>query len=165
MNADRKRRAKAAIEFCHIMARDKQGRAVKVRVPGHLGKMHETILRWGEHSVSAECRIDTGLGGYVSCPGQSFVCYHSLAAVIYACQDRGYKVSLGALDDLKKLKNLGGIIIAIQSWVSGKGVQGETVWAMIGPASYNPTVHHLDGDLTNNELDNLRVVNIRENRR
>jgi hypothetical protein len=145
VNADRKRRAKAAIEFCHIMARDKQGRAVKVRVPGHLGKMHETILRWEEHTVSAECRIDTGLGGYVSCPGQGFVCYHAMASVIYACQDRGYKVSIGALDGLKKLKNLGGIIIALQSWVTGKGVQGETVWAMIRPKTPE-AVHHLDGE-------------------
>ena len=127
--------------------------------------MHEVILRWNEHTVTVECRIDTGLG-YASCPGQSFVCYHGLAAVIYACREQGYRVSVGALDDLQRLKNLGGTIIAIQSWVSGQGVRGETVWAMLSPIKQKrPVVHHVDGDLTNNGLDNLQLVNIRENRR
>jgi len=145
------------------MARDKQGRAVKVRVPGHLGKMHETILRWGEHTVSAECRIDTGLG-YVPCPGQGYVCYHSLAAVIYACRERGYRVSVGELDDLHRLKNLGGLIIAMQSWISGQGVRGEMLWALLSPIKKRMSiVHHLDGDWTNNEVDNLRVVELSEN--
>lgn len=137
MNSERKNRAKAALEFCHIMARDKQGRAVKVRVPGHLGKMHETILRWGEHTVSVECRIDTGLG-YVPCPGQGYVCYHGLAAVICACRDRGYKVSLGELDDLHRLKNLGGLIIAIQSWSKS----AETIWALLSPIKKRPIAVH-----------------------
>ena len=33
MNADRKRRTKAALEFCHVMARDKNGRAIKSGIP------------------------------------------------------------------------------------------------------------------------------------
>jgi hypothetical protein len=85
---------------------------------------------------------------------------------MYACQDRGYKVSIGTLDNLKKLKNLGGIIIALQSWMTGKGVQGEMVWAMISPKTPDsPAVHHLAGDLTNNEVDNLQAVTLNANLR
>jgi hypothetical protein len=134
MNVDRKQRARLALEFCHVLSRDARRRAIVVRVPGHLGKMHECILRWREHEVSVECRIDAGFG-YVACPGQSYVCYHGLAAVMYAFREQGYKLSLGELADLKRLKNLGaGFIIGIRSWISGQNeATGERIWARVVP--------------------------------
>jgi hypothetical protein len=166
MNADRKQRAHLALEFCHVLARDKQGKALKVRVPGHLGKMHEVILRWREHEVSAECLVDVGLG-YNRCSGQGWVDYHCIAAVMYAFREQGYKMSLGEVADLKKLKNFGqGFIIGIRSWISGQGVdKGEMIWARAIPMKkVIRTVHHLDGDWNNNEISNLQIVDIRENR-
>lgn len=84
-----------------------------------------------------------------------------------AFADKGYKLTLGDEVGMKKLKNIyGGFVIGLQSWMTGQGVKGELVWAHVQKVKERTVVvHHIDGDGSNNEVKNLRVVEISENRR
>ena len=92
MLSQRVSKAKQAVPFCKILARDVSGRVTSVLTPGSEGKQYRVILRRNGH-ITTECQCQTS-GGDVVCQGnQKAVCYHSLAALIVAAEARDGQVS------------------------------------------------------------------------
>lgn len=126
MLSERLELAKKASVFAHIQSRDPLGRAKVVLVPGHEGKRYRVILRWTKTRVSAECALDSVIGPVPCLGGSQTLCYHGLSAILAAFRDRNYNLAISenALG-LKRLRSVGGVLIGLESWQSGK-----VVWAL-----------------------------------
>lgn len=95
--AKRVTEARAAAKFAKIIKTDALGRPINVIVPGHEAKNYTVIVRRHDNRVYAtECLLNTGVTGYIPCPGNSngHICYHSFAAIIAIAGDAHKSISL-----------------------------------------------------------------------
>lgn len=118
---DRSRKARAAALFAKVLTSDKQGRVVKVLLPGSEGKQYEVILRRNGH-LSGECNLVTAIGRWPCEGNRQTVCYHVLAAVIVAAKAGEARVSFcDKRDHAEQLQNLGQTVYPVESWNAGPG--------------------------------------------
>jgi len=101
-------------------ARDKEGRIRTANVSGSKAKSYHVILRRHNSRITAECRLSTGVG-FLPCPSNEYLCWHSLAVIMTAIEETGKKVSFcHEKDKAENLSNLGGQIFAASKWKSDK---------------------------------------------
>lgn len=117
--------AKKLQGFVQILGRDKMGKPCKFIVPGHAGRRYMVILRRQKGKLLVEC-LHNEAGSNWECEGSSkSICYHCLAAVMAAAADGGKTVVFFAeYAAAKKYSNLGGVVILIEGWKSGKKIFG-----------------------------------------
>ena len=127
--------ARKASEFVHVLSEDNYGKPKSVMVPGHRGAQYRVILRRENKggTISTECALTfPGNLGYRNCEGNTngHLCYHGLAAIMYAAAKGGYSLSLCDTKPIaEKLAHMGGHVIHIRSW-QGKG----EAWVVIKEA-------------------------------
>lgn len=90
---DRVLEAKAIASLGKISQRDKHNRVSVVTVPGSEGTLNQVIIRRHDNCIiSTECRKHASTYGFNTCKGNlSGFCRHSIAAIIIAMNDAGYK--------------------------------------------------------------------------
>ena len=114
-------------------------------VPGSNAKQYHVIIRRNEGTISAECRLQTSYNNHWNCQGNGprqkqiseTICYHSRAAIDYACEHTfvkidnqiitkksGYKLSwCTSHDDAKRLNKIyNGRILKIKSHQNRGGI-------------------------------------------
>jgi len=114
-------------EFCDIRARDAEGRATIVFVPGHEGREYFVFVHRND-VLKVRCN-EPGVWGNRDCKGNSngHICYHALAALEVAAKDQGKTISwCESKADAENLAHLGGKVFHAKS---GQGT-GE-VWGVI----------------------------------
>lgn len=103
INRFQRARAIAKNNLVGIVEHDRDGRAKVLVVPGSEGKRYEVIIR-RNGKMTTECRLDTGIG-YRPCKGNNHsVCYHSIAALIVAAQERECEVAICRTEGEAKLR-------------------------------------------------------------
>lgn len=151
---DRSSKARASALFGKVLARDKQGRATKVIVPGSEGRQYEVILRRNGH-VSGECNLNLGNLGYKPCEGnQHTVCYHVLAAMVLAASVGGQRVNFCESEDhAQTLSRLGMSVYRVTNWPSPQRVSHTaTLWITVkGPHNPIYTLNESTDSTTPNE--------------
>lgn len=117
----RTKKARAAAQFTKVLTSDKQGRVVKVLLPGSEAKQYEVILRRNGH-LSAECNLTTAIGRKPCQGNQITLCYHALAAVIVAARASDSAVSFcDRREHAESLAHLGHAVYPVESWNAGPG--------------------------------------------
>jgi hypothetical protein len=80
--------AKNAVEFCHVLHCDADGRADLIACPGHELRQYQVTLERTKTSITCTCaEREEG-----QCPGNTHgkVCYHVLAALMKAVEGTGH---------------------------------------------------------------------------
>lgn len=114
--SERSRKARAAALFAKVLTRDKQGRIVKVLLPGSEAKQYEVILRRNGH-LSGECNLIIGVGLKPCSGNQHAVCYHVLAAILIAARADEKQVSFCECQaDAERLAHTGQSVYCVASW-------------------------------------------------
>lgn len=115
---NRVEKARAAARFASVSTRDAAGKAKTINVPGSEARIRNVIL-WrksydNKPVMMTECDVVTGIGR-TPCKGNQHVCYHSMAAVIAAAQDKGMEVNFcDNPSDAEKLNNIKhGVVIPV----------------------------------------------------
>ncbi len=119
-------RAKAGLNFAHVVAKDELSRARHVSVPGSDGKSYDVFIHRSGNCLECECQLVTGYGN-LDCQGNTrSVCYHSLMAVMVAAKEHKMKIAFCGRDEraAQRLSHLGGRVVKIRSRQSGREVWG-----------------------------------------
>lgn len=104
--------ARARAKAVQILKRDPTGRAVAFRVPGTARSYVVTLYR-KDGRIWTYCKQESG----PKCRGNgNSICYHSIAAVIAAAKDKGYRTSwCETWSKVKRLRNFGGRVVPVMS--------------------------------------------------
>lgn len=155
---ERTTKARAAAMFGKVSERDAQGRVKVVLVPGSEAKLYQVIIRRSENSLTTECNLQTSMGN-VPCKGntKSTVCYHSMAALLLASEEKNVDVSFcDNSDDAKRLTNLGRKVTPVCAYGLG---------GVIYLSTRKPEVKPLDNLWKNERDEDAAPLNESEARR
>ena len=116
--------ARNVSEFCDIRARDAEGRATIVFVPGHEGREYFVFIH-RNGALKVRCN-EPGPWGNQGCKGSlKHFCYHMLAALEFAAADQGMTLSwCESKEDAERLARIDGKVFHARSLQSDAEVWG-----------------------------------------
>jgi hypothetical protein len=110
--------ARRAAEFVKCCSTDAEGRWEVVEVPGHDARLYQvSFLRRDGKLIAQRCECNGE-----PCKGHRFgLCYHVLAALIKAAEEKGFRLFFCATKERAELvRRTGGTVIEVVSHVSKK---------------------------------------------
>jgi len=115
--------ARKAAEFVHCCESDDKGRMICAVVPGHDAKLYKVrFTRQNGKILAHDCAHESLLTGRNVCKGHKFgFCFHALAALIYAADKKGMRLTFCATHEkADRISRTGGTIVQISSANSGR---------------------------------------------
>ena len=116
--------ARNVSEFCDIRARDAEGRATIVFVPGHEGREYFVFIHRND-ALKVRCNQPGPCGNH-GCEGsRKHFCYHMLAALEFTAADQGMTLSwCESKEDAERLARIDGKVFHARSLQSDAEVWG-----------------------------------------
>ena len=102
-------KAKATLSFISVCQRNVKGQPVAFYVPGSQAKLYHVILKRDGGSLVSELHVVVGENIVKTHFGYHTLTYHSMAAVMFAARESGYRVQWCSCErDATNITNLGG---------------------------------------------------------
>ncbi len=116
--------ARMLASLAKVQKRNAAGKITFLTIPGSNAKTYDEIIRRRNGTLTVECMLNTSCG-HTACKGNSIsLCYHAIGGAIAMIEQSGCKVVAIADERANAIqrKNLGGKIVEVRSYQSGKPI-------------------------------------------